>query len=133
MDRIAQAPQEERAELFRRSAGVLRPERSPAIIEKDFWVCRALHRLFDVVRFRPQLIFKGGTSLSKAYNAVERFSEDVDLCSAVETWALPTAAIQRNRASVARSRSAGSKPSSVYAAKRSLTGCYLGYARTLRR
>ena len=60
-------------------AGVLRRERSPAIIEKDFWVCWALHRLFDVVRFRPQLIFKGGTSLSKAYNAVERFSEDVDL------------------------------------------------------
>jgi hypothetical protein len=79
MDRIAHAPQEERAELFRCSAGILLPERSPAIIEKDFWVCWALHRLFDVVRFRPQLIFKGGTSLSKAYNAVERFSEDVDL------------------------------------------------------
>ncbi len=64
MDRIARAPQEERAELFRRSAGVLRPERSPAIIEKDFWVCWTLHRLYDVLRFRPQLIFKGGTSLS---------------------------------------------------------------------
>jgi hypothetical protein len=36
MDRIAQAPQEERAELFRRSAGISLPERSPAIIEKDF-------------------------------------------------------------------------------------------------
>lgn len=79
MDRIAQAPQEERAELFRRSAGILRPERSPAIIEKDFWVCWSLYRLFDVLRFQPQLIFKGGTSLSKAYHAVERFSEDVDL------------------------------------------------------
>jgi hypothetical protein len=79
MDRIAQAPQDERADLFRRSAGVLRPERAPAIIEKDFWVCWALHRLFDVLQFRPQLIFKGGTSLSKAYHAVERFSEDVDL------------------------------------------------------
>jgi hypothetical protein len=32
-----------------------------------------------VLQFRPQLIFKGGTSLSKAYNALERFSEDVDL------------------------------------------------------
>lgn len=39
MDRIAQTPPEERADLFRRSAGILRPERSPAIIEKDFWVC----------------------------------------------------------------------------------------------
>ncbi len=81
MDRIAQAPQDERAELFRRSAGILRPERAPAIIEKDFWVCWALHRLFDVMQFRPHLIFKGGTSLSKAYNAVERFSEDVGLCT----------------------------------------------------
>ncbi len=79
MDRIAQAPEDERADLFRRAAGILRPERAPAIIEKDFWVCWALHRLFDVLQFRPQLIFKGGTSLSKAYNAVERFSEDVDL------------------------------------------------------
>ncbi|MGD0900131.1 MAG: nucleotidyl transferase AbiEii/AbiGii toxin family protein [Thermoguttaceae bacterium] len=79
MDRIAQAPQEERTDLFRRSAGVLRPERAPAIIEKDFWVCWVLHRLFNVLQFRPQLIFKGGTSLSKAYHAVERFSEDVDL------------------------------------------------------
>lgn len=79
MDRVAQAPQEERADLFRRSAGVLRPERSPGIVEKDFWVCWALYRLVDVLKFRPQLIFKGGTSLSKAYHAVERFSEDVDL------------------------------------------------------
>lgn len=38
MDRIAQAASAERAELFRSSAAVLRPERSPAIIEKDFWV-----------------------------------------------------------------------------------------------
>ena len=79
MDRIAQAPHDERAELFRRSAGVLRPDRSPAIIEKDFWVCWTLHRVYDVMRFRPQLIFKGGTSLSKAYDAIQRFSEDVDL------------------------------------------------------
>ncbi len=41
MDRIAQASQEERAELFRRSAAILRPERSPAIMEKDLWVCWA--------------------------------------------------------------------------------------------
>jgi hypothetical protein len=79
MDRIAQAAPAERAELFRGSAAALHPERSLAIIEKDFWVCWALHRIYDVLRFRPGLIFKGGTSLSKAYNAIERFSEDVDL------------------------------------------------------
>lgn len=79
MDRIAQTSSPERAELFRASAAALQPDRSPAIIEKDFWVCWALHRIYDVLRFRPELIFKGGTSLSKAYDAIERFSEDVDL------------------------------------------------------
>jgi hypothetical protein len=79
MDRVAQAVPADRADLFRSAAAALRPERSPAIIEKDFWVCWTLHRLYDVLKFRPELIFKGGTSLSKAYNAIERFSEDVDL------------------------------------------------------
>jgi predicted nucleotidyltransferase component of viral defense system len=79
MDRTARASSAERAELFRGSAAILHPERSPAIIEKDFWVCWALHRIYDVLKFRPELIFKGGTSLSKAYNAIDRFSEDVDL------------------------------------------------------
>jgi hypothetical protein len=79
MDRIAQTTSTERAELFRASAAALQPDRSPAIMEKDFWVCWALYRIYDVLRLRPELIFKGGTSLSKAYGAIERFSEDVDL------------------------------------------------------
>jgi hypothetical protein len=49
-------------------------------IEKDFWVCWTLdalyHRLPDD---RPRLLFKGGTSLSKAYGLIERFSEDIDV------------------------------------------------------
>lgn len=48
------------------------------IVEKDYWVCVALGVLFG----EPQpvdLIFKGGTSLSKGYGLIERFSEDVDL------------------------------------------------------
>lgn len=57
-----------------------------ALIEKDFWAVealRAIHGGFDAtineaeVRVRP--IFKGGTSLSKAYGLIQRFSEDVDL------------------------------------------------------
>lgn len=79
MDGIARAAAEVRADLFRRSAAALSPNRSPAIVEKDFWVCWTLYRIYDVMKFRPQMIFKGGTSLSKAYNAIERFSEDVDL------------------------------------------------------
>jgi hypothetical protein len=80
MDRIAQAASADRAELFRGSAAALHPDRSPAIIEKDFWACWTLHRIYAVLKFQPELIFKGGTSLSKAYSAIERFSEDVDLC-----------------------------------------------------
>ena len=63
MDRIAQASREDRAELFRGSAAILRPKRSPAIIEKDFWVCWTLRRIYEILQYRPQLIFKGGTSL----------------------------------------------------------------------
>ena len=51
---------------------------SPLIIEKDFWVCVLLNYLFSL-QPRPRLIFKGGTSLSKAYNLIERFSEDIDV------------------------------------------------------
>ena len=79
MDRIAQASGEDRAELFRGAATTLQPQRSPAIIEKDFWVCWTLRRIYEVLQFRSQLIFKGGTSLSKVFDAIERFSEDVDL------------------------------------------------------
>jgi len=79
VDRIARASAAERTDLFQRAAAALQPQRAPAIVEKDFWVCWTLHRIFEVLHFQPRLIFKGGTSLSKAYNAIERFSEDVDL------------------------------------------------------
>ncbi len=79
MDRIAQASPLDRADLFRRAALASGPAWLPAIMEKDFWVCWTLRRMFEVMKVRPQLIFKGGTSLSKVFNAIERFSEDVDL------------------------------------------------------
>ncbi|MDN5940856.1 MAG: nucleotidyl transferase AbiEii/AbiGii toxin family protein [Nitrospira sp.] len=79
MDGVAKALPRDRADLFQQAAAQLRPARSPVIIEKDFWVCWTLRRIFDIMRFQPQLIFKGGTSLSKAYQLIERFSEDVDL------------------------------------------------------
>lgn len=52
---------------------------SPAIIEKDYWVCRTLDALFHLPELSDHLVFKGGTSLSKAYGLIERFSEDVDV------------------------------------------------------
>lgn len=48
------------------------------IIEKDYWVCWTLEKLFSG-DFANVLTFKGGTSLSKAYKIIERFSEDIDL------------------------------------------------------
>lgn len=46
------------------------------IIEKDYYVTTFLKSL---VARQPQIIFKGGTSLSKCYNLTKRFSEDIDL------------------------------------------------------
>lgn len=51
----------------------------PSIIEKDFWVCYTLDYLFHRCQWKNSFIFKGGTSLSKAYHVINRFSEDVDL------------------------------------------------------
>ena len=52
---------------------------SPAIIEKDLLVCVILDYLFTKSPWKDTLAFKGGTSLSKAFNLIERFSEDIDL------------------------------------------------------
>lgn len=52
---------------------------NPAIVEKDFWVCFVLDYLFHNFPWPQSFIFKGGTSLSKAYHVIERFSEDIDL------------------------------------------------------
>lgn len=47
-------------------------------IEKDLWVTQVLHALFSLP-VSDKLIFKGGTSLSKAWGLIDRFSEDIDL------------------------------------------------------
>ncbi len=51
----------------------------PVILEKDFWVCWLLGVLFGESKLAPHLVFKGGTSLSKVFKVIDRFSEDVDL------------------------------------------------------
>lgn len=48
-------------------------------IEKDLWVCWTLRELFQLPPWSAHLTFKGGTSLSKAWKLIERFSEDIDL------------------------------------------------------
>src|SRR5437762_14140886 len=69
MDDVARWPARERADLFSASAALRKV--SAAIIEKDFWVCWTLKRLFTLEDPPAGLIFKGGTSLSKAYGAIE--------------------------------------------------------------
>jgi predicted nucleotidyltransferase component of viral defense system len=51
----------------------------PASVEKDFWVCWTLRELFSLPGIGAQLTFKGGTSLSKGWRLIERFSEDIDV------------------------------------------------------
>lgn len=50
-----------------------------SIVEKDFWVCLTLDYLFHQCKWKDAFIFKGGTSLSKCYDLIHRFSEDIDL------------------------------------------------------
>lgn len=77
MDKVARLPQAQRAELFSETAA--QRGMTPAIVEKDFWVTWLLGRLFNDHELSPLLMFKGGTSLSKVYGLIERFSEDIDL------------------------------------------------------
>ncbi len=74
---IARLPSEEREILFKNTAA--KKGLPEAIIEKDFWVCFVLEYLFNRSMWKKQLAFKGGTSLSKAYDLIQRFSEDIDL------------------------------------------------------
>ncbi len=77
MNGIARMPASKRAEVFAETAD--RKGLAEAIIEKDFWVCWVLKQLFSIEVFSGRLVFKGGTSLSKVFHAINRFSEDIDL------------------------------------------------------
>jgi hypothetical protein len=77
MDKIAAGSATDRRDLFSESASQL--GMNPAIVEKDFWVCWILKRLFAEPTLKKQMVFKGGTSLSKVFGLIERFSEDIDL------------------------------------------------------
>lgn len=77
MDKIAGLPATQRNELFSETAA--RRGMTPAIVEKDFWVTWILDKLFAHPDLSRILMFKGGTSLSKVFGLIERFSEDIDL------------------------------------------------------
>jgi hypothetical protein len=77
MDKVANLSARQRNELFAETAAAMKT--TPAITEKDFWVVWALHKLFGHDDVKQMLQFKGGTSLSKVFNLIGRFSEDIDL------------------------------------------------------
>ena len=83
MRNVARLSRRELEELFTLTADKMKL--SPAIVEKDFWVCWMLDYLFGRSPWTRQLAFKGGTSLSKAYGIIKRFSEDIDL---IQDWRL---------------------------------------------
>ena len=77
MYRIAKVSNEERQILFRNTSQKIGIHE--AIVEKDFWVCFMLDYLFHRCKWKEAFTFKGGTSLSKCYFLINRFSEDIDL------------------------------------------------------
>ncbi len=77
MDKVSNLPAAQRRDLFREAA--ITRGNSAAVIEKDFWVCWVLRRLFSDTQLRDRMVFKGGTSLSKVFGLIDRFSEDIDL------------------------------------------------------
>ena len=77
MDSIIGLPRKDLQDLVTETAA--RMSVHPAIVEKDIWVCVILERIFTDQRFGNRFVFKGGTSLSKVYRVIRRFSEDIDL------------------------------------------------------
>jgi hypothetical protein len=106
MDAIARGRAEDRAALFRETAARLGV--SPTIAEKDFWVCWTLKRLYTIEGL-PRLLFKGGTSLSKCFRIIRRFSEDIDIgiergCLGLDADEVPADGMGSSRLKKARKR-----------------------------
>lgn len=77
MKKLLSLPNEELELIIQNTADKMNI--SAAIIEKDLWVCVILKYLFSSFKYKDYIVFKGGTSLSKVFKLIERFSEDIDL------------------------------------------------------
>jgi len=76
MDKFYNIPNDAKAEILRNTG---EKTNLPAYaVEKDWWVVQTLSILFEM-EIGKHMVFKGGTSLSKAWGLIERFSEDIDL------------------------------------------------------
>ena len=77
-DSFLALPERDRRDVLEAAASRL--DTLPGYVEKDYWVCLVLDALFNQRSGEhPRLLFKGGTSLSKAFGLIRRFSEDIDL------------------------------------------------------
>jgi hypothetical protein len=76
MNKFAKGKPAERQPYFEETAA--RRNSTTTAVEKDFWICWTLKHLFQLEAI-PELRFKGGTSLSKVFSLIDRFSEDIDI------------------------------------------------------
>ncbi len=79
MNSFIQLSSDERNLYCRQAAERMEIPLPAAVIEKDFWVCWTLNLLNEIPELKGNITFKGGTSLSKAWGLIERFSEDIDI------------------------------------------------------
>ena len=75
-ENFIELPQKERKDIL--NYATMQLGKQAQILEKDYWVCWTLGALFSMPDAHP-MAFKGGTSLSKVFNILNRFSEDVDI------------------------------------------------------
>jgi len=76
MSKFFSIPDKDKIDIYRDAGERLN---LPAyVVEKDWWVVQTLAVLFGT-ELKQHMVFKGGTSLSKAWNLIDRFSEDIDL------------------------------------------------------
>jgi hypothetical protein len=102
MNRFAKIPAQQRADFFARyeeRTGV-----DPTISEKDFWVCWLLGQIFATPELGGSAVFKGGTSLSKVFGVINRFSEDVDLGLSPASLGYPESEIDAAPTKTARAK-----------------------------
>ena len=77
MNTFLRLPNERKKTAYKQTSAQMNVPES--YVEKDLWVCWVLQELFANPALAPHLTFRGGTSLSKAFGIIERFSEDIDI------------------------------------------------------
>lgn len=102
MPRFANRTSADRAALIEEASARL--DVIPLIVEKDYWVCWTLGRIFELPDLANALVFKGGTSLSKVFRAIRRFSEDIDLSVSPSTLGFSESDLEEDRSRSSRTK-----------------------------